>query len=139
MSYNCLVLFDTPIILEDANVYGLIFDKQEIMDKVIQAGVSKTIEEHIHSYIEYIIGCKEWMDNGNIISDDKCYFIEGKKHTYVSSNIVLEYCKVAYKTNPLKYRIIENVSPIYHNKDVDGSFIISEDAYNRYINEYGKD
>lgn len=136
MSYDSLVLFETPTLLNDTMTYGLIFNKQKIIDYIDNY---MTLEEYINGYVQYLVGANEWLKSGNEISADKQFFIKCSKNYYVNDYYVKKFCKKVYEDNPLKYTVIEECNPIYSNDELDDNLIISEEAYNRFKNEYGKE
>lgn len=134
-SYNSLVLFEAPIFLDECWVYGLLFNKQKI-NKLLKSKMP--FEKHIMQYVQYLVGSAEWLNSGNKISDDKRFYIKGRNYYYINEYYATKFCKKAYNNNPLKYTIIENCNPIYNKEEHDCGFITSEEAYNRWKQEYEK-
>lgn len=134
--YNSLVLFEAPIYLDETWVYGLMFNKQKQLE-ILNGRM--TIEENIQQYVQYIVGSAEWLKSGNSISDDKRFYIKGDHYYYVNDYYATKFCREAYNNNPLKYNIILDCNPSYTKDDLDDSFIISKEAYNRFKTEYEKD
>lgn len=94
------------------------------------------IKSNIDQYIQYIVGIKHWMLDGNSITKDRYYWIEqnGDKH-FASSDFVKLYIdsideKVGYKIYKFDCKIVSN------DKEVDDSFILSQTLIDRYIDYY---
>ena len=127
--YDAIVLFERPILIRE-NIYGFLLEKQE-MDEYLWNMLPHSII--LHKYIAYLLGCEDWLKNGNGISEDLNYFIKGDKHYDVNKGKVKQYCKKVYETNPLKFHFVRDCDIKFAPDDIDDCLIISKDKYNECL------
>lgn len=124
-TYDAVVLFERPILIRE-NIYGFLLDKQE-MDEYLWNMLPDSII--LHKYIAYLLGCEDWLKNGNGISEDLNYFIKGDKLYDVNKGKVKQYCKKVYETNPLKFNFIKDCDIKFDENDIEDFLIISKQKY----------
>ena len=123
--YDAIVLFERPILIRE-DIYGFLLKKQE-MDEFLWNMLPQSII--LHKYIAYLLGCEDWLKNGNGISEDLNYFIKGDKHYDVNKGKIKQYSKNIYDTNPLKVHFIRDCDIKFDENDIEDFLIISKKKY----------
>lgn len=131
--YDSVLVFESAIIIGGTRVYGLLYES------------TRFSEEDNRAYMEYVVGGKKWLDNGNRI-DEEGNFVDmyGTVIYKDRSSLMCEYCKQAFEEEPITYFFQEGLTFDYSEDDVHGGFIINERVWDWAIGQidelfdYGK-
>lgn len=124
--YNSILVFDSLLTIGEDKVYGFVYDNKECS------------AESNHYWVEYMVGCKKWIESGNTTDKDDSYsWVEkdtGLRYA-CHSEFADEYCKQAYMENPIIYFSKEDFTFNFAEEDIDGTYIIGEKFWNWALNQ----
>lgn len=122
--YDSVLVFESAIIINGTRVYGLLYES------------TRFAEEDNRAYMEYVVGAKKWLDNGNDMDEEGNFVDRYGTIIYKDrSSLMREYCKQAFEEEPITYFFQEGLTFDYSEDDVDGGFIINERVWDWAIGQ----